>query len=165
MLRTAKRAREKGVVSVADMSPATKNPRALEALALVDYPIVSELFIRSHLGSDDVPVAARSLLSKNNKAFIVTCGDKGVHIVTDRMTDFIPAFDVPVVDTTGAGDVFHGAFLFSLWKGYGLRESVVFSSAVAALKCARIGGQRGIPDFAQTREFLGRRLSGRAAWI
>ena len=95
----------------------------------------------------------------------MTCGERGVYIITDQGTDFIPAFEVAVVDTTGAGDVFHGAFLFSLWKGYGLREAVVFSSAVAALKCTKIGGQAGIPDFPQTREFLMQRLPNEVAWI
>jgi sulfofructose kinase len=164
-MRTVRQARARGIVSVADLSPGTRMTNALEYLSLVDYPIVSDLFITSYLKADDILAAAKSLYSKSNKALLVTCGEKGVHVITDQGVDFVPAFEVPVVDTTGAGDVFHGAFLFSLWKGYGLREAVVFSSAVAALKCTKIGGQLGIPDFSRTREFLAQRLPDGAAWV
>ena len=65
-----------------------------------------------------------------------------------------PAFKVDVVDTTGAGDVFHGALAVALATGGDLAESVRFASGVAALKCTRPGGRAGIPDCDQTRSFL-----------
>ncbi|MEX8991573.1 PfkB family carbohydrate kinase, partial [Salmonella enterica] len=65
-----------------------------------------------------------------------------------------PGFTVEVVDTTGAGDVFHGALAFGLASGYAIEEAVRFASGVAALKCTRPGGRAGIPDCEQTRSFL-----------
>ncbi|HAI3540318.1 TPA: sulfofructose kinase, partial [Escherichia coli] len=65
-----------------------------------------------------------------------------------------PAFKVDVVDTTGAGDVFHGALAVALATDGDLAESVRFASGVAALKCTRPGGRAGIPDCDQTRSFL-----------
>ena len=69
------------------------------------------------------------------------------------------------VDTTGAGDVFHGAFAFARWSGYDLKESVVLASAVAAVKCTKIGGQSGIPTFEEVKKFLALRLPGGAGWL
>ena len=65
-----------------------------------------------------------------------------------------PAFPVEVVDTTGAGDVFHGAFLCGMLQQWELEKSVEFASAVAALKCTRLGGRTGIPDRQETIQFL-----------
>jgi sulfofructose kinase len=164
ILRTAKRARQAGIVSVADISPGTRIPNAAEILSLIDYPIVSEAFIKTYFGTREILKTAEGLFGGDNKAFLVTCGEKGVYLVTNKGSEFLPSFKVPVVDTTGAGDVFHGAFLFSLWKEYPIRDAAVFSNAVAALKCTKIGGQAGIPDFDQTKEFLARNYPAGGAW-
>jgi sulfofructose kinase len=63
-------------------------------------------------------------------------------------------FKVDVVDTTGAGDAFYGAFLYGLVKGWSLQEIVRFSSATAAIKCTILGGLRGIPGLEEVNEFL-----------
>ncbi|WP_176236392.1 carbohydrate kinase family protein [Candidatus Hakubella thermalkaliphila] len=65
-----------------------------------------------------------------------------------------PAYRVEVVDTTGAGDVFHGAFLHGLLRGWDLERVADFANAVAALKCTRLGGRGGIPTFSETMAFL-----------
>ena len=64
------------------------------------------------------------------------------------------------VDTTGAGDVFHGAFIFGVLKGWDIERICVFSNAVAALKCRRLGGRAGIPDLAEALRFLREAASG-----
>jgi sulfofructose kinase len=165
IMRTALSARRKGIVSVTDMSPGNRNPAVPEFLALIDYPILSELFIKSYLKTDDALAAGKKLYRKSNKALLVTCSERGVYVITSEGVDHVPAFSVDTVDSTGAGDVFHGAFLFSLWKGYELTQAVRFSSAVSALKCTRMGGQKGIPDFPATKEFLIRELPASAAWL
>jgi sugar/nucleoside kinase (ribokinase family) len=114
---------------------------------------------------EDPLEAGKKFYNKRNKAVLVTCGAHGVYIITNEGSEHIPAFRIKPVDTTGAGDVFHGAFLFSLWKGYGLREATIFSSAVSALKCMKIGGQNGIPDFNETKKFIVERLPDAAAWL
>ena len=67
------------------------------------------------------------------------------------------AFQVPVADTTGAGDVFHGAFIYGLLQKWSLEDVVCFSHAVAAMKCMHIGARRGIPTLPEVREFLKQR--------
>jgi ribokinase len=56
------------------------------------------------------------------------------------------AFDVQPVDTTGAGDVYHGAYIFGLIQKWEMPQCMRFASAAAALKCKEIGAQAGIPD-------------------
>ena len=85
---------------------------------------------------------------------MVTMGEKGSVYVTDEGTFHQPAFQVEVVDTTGAGDVFHGAFSFGLSKGWTFAEIIRFASAVAAIKCAKLGGRAGIPTLPEALAFL-----------
>lgn len=65
-------------------------------------------------------------------------------------------FHVEVVDTTGAGDVFHGALAVALGRQPDIAASVRYANAVAALKCTQPGGRAGIPDCDQTDSFLTR---------
>lgn len=64
------------------------------------------------------------------------------------------AFSVNVVDTTGAGDVFHGALAVALAEKMPTKEAIRFASAVAAMKCTQPGGRAGIPNREQTESFL-----------
>ncbi|HAK37737.1 MAG TPA: carbohydrate kinase [Nitrospina sp.] len=66
----------------------------------------------------------------------------------------MPSFKVEVVDTTGAGDVFHGGYIFGILKGLSLKDTIQFASALAALKCAKVGGRVGIPNLNETITFL-----------
>ena len=65
-----------------------------------------------------------------------------------------PAFKVKAIDTTGCGDVFHGAYAVALARGQDLTERIRFASATAALKATRHGGQAGIPTRRQVEKFL-----------
>ena len=64
-----------------------------------------------------------------------------------------------VVDTTGAGDVFHGAFLYGLLQGWEAGDILRFANAVSALKCTRLGGRTGIPRSRRSGAFLDARGS------
>ena len=66
----------------------------------------------------------------------------------------MPGFEVPVADTLGAGDLWHGAFALALAEGQSEREGVRFANAVAAIKCTVFGGRTGCPDRQATEEFL-----------
>lgn len=91
-------------------------------------------------------------------AVIQTLGERGAFVmVKDGQSFTVPSFPVRVVDTTGAGDGFHGGFVYALSRGYALREAVIFASAVAALKCTKLGGQSGLPPFKQVQGFLSER--------
>ncbi len=86
----------------------------------------------------------------------ITLGERG-SVFYDKDSEEIirqDAFKVDVLDTTGAGDVFHGAFSFFLAKGYSLADIVRYSSACASLSCRRIGGRAGVPSYDELISFL-----------
>ncbi|MFQ6115257.1 MAG: PfkB family carbohydrate kinase, partial [bacterium] len=85
---------------------------------------------------------------------VVTAGGKGAFCRTNESTLYQPAFPVQVVDTTGAGDVFHGAFMVGLIKHWPLEKIIEFSSAVAALKCRGLGGRAMIPNKHEVMQYL-----------
>jgi sulfofructose kinase len=69
---------------------------------------------------------------------------------------YSPGFIVNCVDTTGAGDVFHGAFCYSVLKGASLRDALEFSNAMAALNCTRLGARGGIATAGVARDLIER---------
>ena len=83
--------------------------------------------------------------------------DKPISRRTMQFVPFLLQADLTkaqVVDSTGAGDVFHGAFLYGLLQGWDARRTARFSSAVSAIKCTAPGGRIGIPDVSITEEFM-----------
>jgi sulfofructose kinase len=90
----------------------------------------------------------------------VTVGAEGVFALQRGELRQFPAFVVPVVDTLGAGDVWHGAFALALAEGQGEAAAVRFASAAAALKVQRAGGRAGAPTRAELDEFLATHLAG-----
>ena len=109
-------------------------------------------------GAPDLATQAVALL----KAAGITAGVDGSFYADGAERFHQPAFGVEVVDTTGAGDVFHGAFAFALLHDWTARERAEFASAVAALKCRKLGGRAGIPSLEVTLAFLSGRSGG--AW-
>lgn len=120
-----------------------------EMLAECDYLIASE-FVYTHLfgQSQDWEANLKQMqkMSRPGAVVIVTLGEKGLVGLDENGFFQLPAYSVPVVDTTGAGDVFHGAFLAGLLNEMDVREACRYASAAAAIKCTRIGGRAGIPD-------------------
>lgn len=117
--------------------------------------IPSEEFALGITGERDVSAAAKKLFSAYKPdVIVITCGAAGGIMYDGGSIKEYPAFPVSAVDTNGAGDVFHGAFAFCLAKGYDFYKCCVFSSAVSALKCTRLGSRRGVPSFGETIKFL-----------
>ncbi|EAB9322393.1 sugar kinase [Shigella flexneri] len=105
-------------------------------------------------GVKEMASALKQAQTLTNGHVYVTQGSAGCDWLENGGRQHQPAFKVDVVDTTGAGDVFHGALAVALATSGDLAESVRFASGVAALKCTRPGGRAGIPDCDQTRSFL-----------
>jgi sulfofructose kinase len=154
-LQTAKQAKAQGITVTLDPgSQLYREPEADKLFPFVDYFASSYAFATRLTGEYEPFKAADMLMKYGSQAVILTKGEDGCFISTTQEHYHVPAFQVSVVDTTGAGDTFHGAFLVGLHKGYDLRRTVQFASAVAALKCTKLGGQAGIPTFEETQEFL-----------
>lgn len=143
----------------------------MEKLDKIDVFIGSEFFLNHIAAGRDVEACCRDLQKKGPEIVVFTLGEKGSAGVGPDGEFFTqPAFDVPVVDTTGAGDVFHGAFIYGLLQGWTAKRCARWSSAVSAIKVTRLGGRAGIPDAAMTEKFLetgeidGGPLDARARW-
>jgi sulfofructose kinase len=131
-----------------------------QLIPYVDVLITGEGFAKGLTGIDDIWEAGKQVLGMGPCIFCETVGDQGCYTVTrdsgaGQIDQFhTPAFKVDVVDTTGAGDVFHGAYIVGMMHGWTPRQCAQFSTAVSAIKCTRLGGRAGIPTFDQTMTFL-----------
>jgi sulfofructose kinase len=151
-LEAARCAKDAGVTVVVDAGSLREG--SLELIKCADYVITSEGFAKQYYNSYDPKAAAMDLLKLGSRAVVVTLGDKGSITVSEDSYFYQPAFKVKTVDTTGCGDVFHGAFIFGLLQKWDLKEIIRFASATAALKCRSIGGRTSIPDLREVEEFL-----------
>lgn len=124
-------------------------------LEQTDILIPSEEFALRHTGAESVADAARWLWKTYNpQVVVITCGKEGGILFDGERVLRYPAFPVDAVDTNGSGDVFHGAFAFGVSQGYDYCRCCVFASAVAALKCTKVGARNGTPTFAEAMAFL-----------
>jgi sugar/nucleoside kinase (ribokinase family) len=130
---------------------------APELLKHVDYLICGSGFAPALTGERDRGRAGRAALAMGPGVVVMTEGAEGSTTVTPREEFHTPAFAVTAVDTTGAGDVFHGAYIVGLAHGWPLRDVATFASAAAAIKCTKLGGRAGIPTFDEVMAFLGER--------
>ena len=123
-------------------------------MKLADVVIGSESFAKKFGSGDDYFKVMENVCSLGPKTVVFTLGEKGCLCRSKEETFVQPAFEVDVVDTTGSGDVFHGAFIYGILHNWDLRKTTEFSNAVAAMKCRKVGGRAGIPTRKEVDEFL-----------
>jgi len=131
-------------------------PALDEILSFSNYMIASEEFCAEWLGKAEPEILAEKIVDRGAELAVVTMGDKGsLAKSSDGELKYQKAYHVePIVDTTGCGDVYHGAFLYGLVSGFGLEETMEIASAAAALKATKLGGRGLIADLARLREFM-----------
>jgi len=105
-------------------------------------------------GQQDLWDAGRAIVEMGPRIVVQTEGKAGSYTTTADDAFHTPAYDVDVVDTTGAGDVFHGAYIVGLLHGWDVRRTAQFATATSALKCTGLGGRRPIPTFDEVMAFL-----------
>lgn len=145
-------ARQAGVMTLLDGDTTPQD--ISELVALSDHAVFSAPGLIKLTGIGGTEGALKKAQMLTNGHVYVTCGAYGCYWLENHVLQHQAGFSVEVVDTTGAGDVFHGALAFSLASNHVLQEVIQFASGVAALKCTRPGGRAGIPDCEQTRSFL-----------
>ena len=145
-----------GIPVLADLEHAATT----EALALVDevdHLVIGTDFARQATGQNAPPDMLQALYRPQHVACVVTAGALGCWYagrVTGGEVRHQPACRIQVVDTTGCGDVFHGAYAVALACGLGLAEAIRAATAAAGLKATRPGGRRGIPDWPTLVRFM-----------
>lgn len=127
----------------------------------VDYVVSSERFARQFAGLPDLDTVERqeaalaALHRHNGREVVITLGERGLIDGTGEKVRRLSAFPVRAVDTTAAGDIFHGAFAYGVLSGLPRLETLRLAAAAAACSVTRPGGRTSIPTLTQVREMLG----------
>ncbi len=120
------------------------------ALPFVDVLFLNQDEARMLVGTEDPRAAASALRAAGAGTVVVKLGPCGCAVVGDGIDFHEPAYDVPVVDTTGAGDCFNGGFLCALARGGGLREAARLANAAGALSIRKPGAVAGLGSYEET---------------
>lgn len=146
-------AHEAGIPVVADLDELYPGVEAL--LEKIDYLIVSRDFPCRLMQESDLRRALRKMQSRYGcRLTAATLGPEGVLAWDGHAFHYSAAFRVPVVDTTGAGDIFHAGFLYGLLQGWQLDRQLEFSCAAAAMNCMADGARGGIQTVAAIEAFM-----------
>jgi sugar/nucleoside kinase (ribokinase family) len=133
-----------GKTVTSDIERTTDDVRAL--VDAVTIPIFAEHVPAELTGETNLPRALERLRRPHHSMLCVTLGPRGALLLADRDVIHEPGISVQTLDTTGAGDIFRGAFIYALLRGEPPREIVRFANAAAALSCTRIGAMSSIPS-------------------
>lgn len=145
-------ANERSLPSVFDFDrPMDDHDRLLRACSHVAF---SASALEATSGVADPGAGLAEIATRTDAWVAVTLGEGGVMWLDDGVVRHLPAFEVDVVDTVGAGDVFHGALALSIAEGAGDADAVRFAAAAAAIKCSRPGARAGAPTRYEVDEFL-----------
>jgi sulfofructose kinase len=146
-------ARESGVPVVADLDEIYPGVDAL--IEKIDYLIVSRDFPGRLTGESNLRTALREIQVRYGCLLTAaTLGPDGVLAWDGERFHYAPAYRVPVVDTTGAGDIFHAGFIYSLSQGWPLERQLDFSCAAAAMNCMAEGARGGIRSVEAIEELM-----------
>lgn len=146
-------ARKRGIPVVVDIDSAMSLNQGL--LTASSHLIFSAEALHATAGVEDDEAALKKVAALTHAFVAVTRGPKGTLWLDDQQQfQETPAFPVHVVDTLGAGDIFHGGFAVAFSEGQDIPSALRFASAAAALKCTRPGGAFACPSRAEVDAFL-----------
>jgi sugar/nucleoside kinase (ribokinase family) len=151
-LQCARWAKQEGIPIIIDMDKV--EPLTSELIKEIDFVITSSRFPMLYTGISDQKKALLELQRHTHGFLCATMGHEGAIALVNGEFFHVEGFKVNAVDTTGAGDVFHGGFVYGLLKNWEVAEILRFANTVAALKCRDIGGRKGIPSLEEVQRFL-----------
>ncbi|MFN8592580.1 MAG: carbohydrate kinase family protein [Thermomicrobiales bacterium] len=154
----AREARRRGTLVSLDIEPTTVSDDFASLLGLVDLAFPNREGLR-RLAAGDELAGARQVLALGPRVVVVTMGSQGCLIVSAEETIRLPAFPVPVVDTTGAGDCFNGAFVSGYLRGWDLARCGRTAAAAAALSVTAVGSRTAQPTLTEVERFLTERVT------
>lgn len=152
-LEAARQAKEMGIKVVLDAG--TMREGVLDLISISDILIASERFAEPLTGPGMSPEKAIEKLNQHCPGdVIITLGAYGSIGLFNGDIIFQESFPVNVVDTTGAGDVYHGAYIYGILQNWDMPRCMRFASAVSAMKCREIGARKGIPDLKDVQKYI-----------
>ena len=117
--------------------------------------IPSEEFSLGHTGEKTAEDAAKKLMEMYHPdVVVITQGKRGGLLLDKNGMSHYDIIDTPVVDSNGAGDVFHGAFAFAMTQGWDYRKCAMFANATSSLKCTRVGARAAVPSYDEVKNIL-----------
>jgi sulfofructose kinase len=154
-LQACQHARQHGVLVSFDGGAGRYREETRRIVPLSDLCIVAREFATRCTGEEDPEHAGAALLSAGPRIVAITDGVRGSWIFSrDGLRFHQRAFPVDVVDTTGCGDCYHGAFVAGLSRGLDLRSTAELASAAAAMNACKPGGRQGLPTLPEVQAFL-----------
>ncbi len=156
-------AREAGIPVVADLDDTY--PGVEELVANVDYLIVNKDFSCRLMNDANLERALRRMQARYGcRLSAATLGEDGVLAWDGKQLVHSAAYCVPVVDTTGAGDIFRAGFIYGLLQDWPLERQLDFSCAAAAMNCMAAGARGGIGPLAAIEELMATVSRYQTAW-
>ncbi len=147
------RAKELGIPTIIDSDFGSDEVLG-DILPLTDYAIFPQSMLGDWAGGKEIDQKLKYIAARGPVHAGVTLGENGYRWYQDGSIQSMPAFKIDAVDTTGAGDAFHGGFVAALIERNQIPACVRFASAVAALKCRRLGARAGLPSRDEAETFL-----------
>jgi sulfofructose kinase len=151
-IRAARIAKDAGAMVTSDIDRLT--PRTEELVASVTHAIFAQHVPTNLTGLNDMERALRKLRQSHDHVLCVTMGDHGAIALEGDRFYHEPAFKVQAVDTTGAGDVFRGGFIYALLQNQPMPEALRTANAAAAVSCTRLGALNGVPTVDEVRTLM-----------
>ncbi len=145
-------AKEEGIPTVIDIDRV--DPLTPELLKQTDFIITSSRFPTMVTGISDRKKALLELQKHTSGFLCSTLGGDGAIALVNGEFLHIEGLKVDAVDTTGAGDVFHGGFIYGLLQNWEVVQILRFANAAAGLKCKELGGRKGIPTLEEIKKFF-----------
>jgi ribokinase len=134
---------------------AERHPRVYDLMDRVDHLVIGVDFARQVTGKSNPEEMVRALANPDRACCVVTAGERGCwYSERDNEVHQFPAFHVQAVDTTGCGDVFHGAYAACIAQGESVNRAIQIATTAAGIKATHSGGRSGIPDRTTIDRFL-----------
>ncbi len=151
-LHLARKAKERNIPVILDAG--SLRPGMLELVRYTDHLIAAENFIGQVQPEASLTTRLRELRQMGPQVVTVTLGERGSVSLWEDVPCRLPALRVEARDTTGAGDVFHGAYIYGLLQGWSVPERIRWATVAAGLSCRSLGGRSGIPALEEVRQRL-----------
>ena len=157
-VRAAQLARDAGALVTSDIDRLTD--RTEQLAAAVTHAIFAAHVPPQLAGTNDMEAALEILHRRYANIVVVTMGEHGAMAFDGERVHREPAFPVHAIDTTGAGDVFRGGFIYALVNGLPIDQALRTANAAAAVSCTRLGALNGVPSLDEVRDLMAANVGG-----
>ena len=153
-----KKAKEFNLTTIFNPAPASEINQ--NDFKLIDYFTPNEteasFYLKKKVESkEEIEIAAKMFLEKGVKNIVITLGSRGVYFANSTENYFVDAFNLKdkVIDTTGAGDAFNGAFAYALSNNHKNKEALTFANKVAGISTTRTGAANAMPKLKEVDNY------------